>query len=218
MNATGSPPPNGSFTLLRRFLRDRARAERCELCGAEVAPEHEHLVVPSNRQLLCACQPCAMLFSAKGGEGGTKYRRVPRRIRFLADFRLTEAQWDSLRLPINLAFFFYSTPAGKVVALYPSPAGPTESLLSLEAWDEIVGSNPLLKHMEPDAEALLVDRVGREGSSYYLAPIDECYKLVGLIRAHWRGLSGGALVWEEIAKFFAELKRRAEPVKESANA
>ena len=39
-------------------------------------------------------------------------------------------------------------------------------------------------------------------------PIDECYKLVGLIRLHWRGLSGGAVVWGEIGRFFDELRQR----------
>jgi hypothetical protein len=37
-------------------------------------------------------------------------------------------------------------------------------------------------------------------------PIDECYKLVGLIRLHWRGLSGGMEVWEKVGQFFAALK------------
>jgi hypothetical protein len=43
-------------------------------------------------------------------------------------------------------------------------------------------------------------------------PIDECYKLVGLIRGNWRGLSGGTEVWQKIAGFFAELKNRATVV------
>ena len=58
-----------------------------------------------------------------------------------------------------------------------------------------------------------MNRVGHaRGSSpaeYYLVPIDECYKLVGLIRSHWRGLSGGTEVWREIGAFFAALKKRA---------
>jgi hypothetical protein len=76
--------------------------------------------------------------------------------------------------------------------------------------------------MEPDVEALLVNRVGSArgytSAEYYLVPVDECYKLVGLIRAHWRGLSGGAEVWEEIAVFFNGLKQRAIMVGEKANA
>lgn len=111
-------------------------------------------------------------------------------------------------VPISMAFFFFSTPAGKVVALYPSPAGPTESLLTLDSWHEIVAGNPVLQHMETDVEALLVNRVG-PAREYYLAPIDECYKLVGLIRAHWRGLSGGTEVWAEINNFFSALKKKS---------
>jgi hypothetical protein len=132
---------------------------------------------------------------------------------FLRDFQLTDAQWDGLMVPIEMAFFYKSTPQGKVLALYPSPAGPTESLLSLDTWTDIAGMNPILNEMEADVSALLVNRVGHaRGASpaeYYLVPIDECYKLVGLIRTHWRGLSGGTEVWREIGGFFAALKKRA---------
>ncbi len=211
-NPTGNNQATNSLAALRRFVRPRAVVERCEMCSAELPPEHQHLVEPTSRQIVCACQPCAILFS---DQAGTKYRRVPRRIRFLADFRLTDAQWESLALPIHLAFFFRSTPADKVIALYPSPAGPTESLLDLESWGEIVQDNSMLKEMEPDVEALLVNRAG-DMREYYLVPIDECYKLVGLIRVHWRGLSGGTEVWREIGKFFARLKEASSPAASEA--
>ena len=200
-------PPSGTPNLnaLRRFVRPRAPMERCDLCSAEVAAEHEHLVEPDSRQLLCACQPCAILFS---GHEGTKYKRVPRRIQFLQDFQLTDAQWESLLIPIGMAFFFHSAPAGKIIAIYPSPAGPMESLLALESWDDIVSDNAVLKEMKPDTMALLVNRVGK-AREYYLVPIDECYKLVGLIRANWRGLSGGTEVWREITGFFTGLKEKS---------
>jgi hypothetical protein len=193
-------------------VRPRSTAvERCELCSAELAAEHQHLVEPSSRQMACACEACAILFS---GQSGTKYKRVPRRIRSLPDFRLTDAQWEGLMIPIQLAFFFDSTPAGRVLALYPSPAGPIESMLALDSWNEIVRDNPILRELEPDVEALLVKRVGGE-REYYLAPIDECYKLVGLIRAHWRGLSGGTEVWREIGQFYAALKERSSTARET---
>lgn len=120
-------------------------------------------------------------------------------------------------LPIQLAFFFDSTPDNKVIALYPSPAGATESLLPLEAWDEIVAQNSSLQKMEPDVEALLVNRVG-EKREYFIAPIDECYKLVGVIRLKWHGLSGGTEAWKDIDGFFASLKERAVEIREAANA
>jgi hypothetical protein len=195
------------FNALRRFVRPRAALERCEMCSVELSSDHQHLIEPQTRQMICACQACAILFS---GESETlKYRRVPRRIRYLSTFQLTDAMWESLMIPIGMAFFFHSTAAKKVVALYPSPAGATESLLDLEAWDEIVQDNPVLKEMERDTEALLVNRV-KGGREYYIVPIDECYKLVGLIRAYWHGLSGGTEVWEEIGKFFADMKGKAK--------
>ncbi len=196
--------------MLRRFVRQRAPVERCDLCAAELPAEHQHLLEPATRKLQCACEACSVLFS---GQTDAKYRRVPRRIRYLTTFRMSDAQWDGLMVPINMAFFFYSSPQQRVVALYPSPAGPTESLLPLESWQDIVEENPILNGMQSDVEALLVSRVdrshGRSSAEYYLAPIDECFKLVGLIRTHWRGLSGGAEVWEEIARFFESLKQRS---------
>jgi len=202
---SASANSESSFAVLRRFVRQRAVVERCELCSAELATEHEHLVDLQSRQLTCACQACAILFS---GKVNPKYRRVPRRIRYLENFQLTEAQWESLLIPISMAFFFQSSTAARVVALYPSPAGATESLLDFASWDEIQRSNPVLEQMEPDTEALLVNRV-RGAAEYYLLPIDECYKLVGLIRTNWHGLSGGTQMWEVIGKFFAELKEKA---------
>jgi hypothetical protein len=198
-----------AFGALRQFVRRRRNVERCELCAAEVGAEHPHLIEPANRKLLCTCDACAILFSGMG----MKYKRVPRRVLALADFRLTDGQWESLMVPISMAFFYRSTPDRRVVAFYPSPAGATESMLPLETWNEIEDSNPVLKEMEPDVEALLANRVGHARGvatpEYYVLPIDQCYKLVGLIRAHWKGLSGGTEVWHEIGQFFAALKQRA---------
>jgi hypothetical protein len=109
-----------------------------------------------------------------------------------------------------MAFFFHSTPAERVVAFYPSPAGATESLLDLAAWDELVGENPVLAALEPDVEALLVNRA-RGARQHFLVPIDECYRLVAVIRTRWRGFTGGREVWEEIGSFFDALVRRSRP-------
>ena len=74
-------------------------------------------------------------------------------------FELSDRQWEALMIPIDLAFFLYSSAAGQMVAVYPSPAGPTESLLHLDAWDDIARDHPRLRALEPDVEALLVNRV-----------------------------------------------------------
>lgn len=203
-----------SFNALRRFIRPRTPIERCDLCSLEVASEHQHLFEPKKRQLHCACDACAILFS---NQGDGRYSRVPRRVTFLPGFRMTDLQWNSLMLPIQLAFFFNSSLDERVIALYPSPAGATESLLALDAWADIVTENPNLQAMRADVEALLVNRV-RENREYFIAPIDKCYELVGLIRAKWTGLSGGTEVWRNIDKFFSLLKERSFVAGEVVNA
>jgi Family of unknown function (DUF5947) len=191
-----------AFATLRSLTRKPRTNEHCDMCGAGLIGQHQHLIDPASRRLVCSCDACAVLFYQSGE---TKYKRVPRRVRFLADFQMTDAQWDSLLIPIGLAFFVENSVEHRVLALYPSPAGSTESMLSLESWWDIVQENPVLTEMESDVEALLVNRLDH-GAEYYIAPIDKCYQLVGLIRCNWHGLSGGSEVWEKIHDFFMELK------------
>ena len=210
MASTYSGNAENAFLALREFTRKRAAVEHCEMCNRELRVEHEHLIEPVNRKLVCACDACAILFLS---QSGAQYKRVPRRVLFLRDFQLSDAQWEGLGLPIEMVFFFRSAPQGRVIALYPSPAGPTESQLSLEMWADLESMNPILPEMEADVSALLVNRVGyvrgTAPAEYYLVPIDECYRLVGLIRTHWRGFSGGVGVWREIDRFFSVLKKKA---------
>jgi hypothetical protein len=198
----------GSFNALRSLVRQRDTRERCELCGAPLHSEHQHLFEPAARKLICSCNACTVLFHP---HGETKYKRVPSHIRCIPDFQLSSTQWDDLMIPIGVAFFVQSSVEHRVLAFYPSPAGPTASMPSVIAWDEIVQQNPVLTEMEDDVEALLVNRLEYAGNSneYYLVPIDKCYELVGLIRSQWRGLSGGPDVWKQIGTFFEELRTRA---------
>ena len=108
-----------------------------------------------------------------------------------------------------MAFFFKLGDEGRVMAFYPSPAGPTESLLKLDAWEELERANPVLATLEPDMEALLVNRA-RGAREHFLVPIEDPFRLVALIRTRWRGLTGGKEVWEEIDGFFEALSRKAK--------
>lgn len=219
MATNQNPGLEAAFGVLRQFARRPRAAERCELCSTELASQHPHLLDPKVRKVVCACDACSLLFS---GQAGARFKRIPRLVRLLPNFKMTDGQWDSLMIPINMAFFFRSSPESRVVAMYPSPAGATESLLSLEAWNEIADANPNLQHMDADVEALLVNRIGHtrgfDRDEYYLLPIDQCFRLVGLIRSHWRGFSGGTEVWQEIADFFESLRNCATVVGGAANA
>ena len=152
---------------------------------------HRHLVDINDRRLLCACRRVHAAVRLQGGGRRAPAPACPTRRRRLDDFVLDDAAWDRLRIPVDMAFFFHSTPAERVSAFYPSPAGPTESLLELEAWTELEAANPVLREMEPDVEALLVSRA-RGMREHWLVPIDDCYELVGLIRSRWRGLRRAA--------------------------
>jgi hypothetical protein len=183
--------------------------EQCDLCGAPIGPEHRHLVDLEKSALLCACQACKILFD-RGAAGGGHFRLVPDRRLRLDDLRLDDPTWERLRIPVDMAFFFSSSRAGRVLAFYPSPMGPTESLLELDSWARLEGDNPVLATLEPDVEALLVNRA-RGARRHWLVPIDDCYALVGLIRTTWRGLTGGKDVWLAIEAFFAGLDERSRP-------
>jgi uncharacterized protein DUF5947 len=201
--------------LLRRLANPEpppaeAEEERCEMCGELIAATHRHLLDLKKRQLLCACRACSVLFD-RSAAGGTHYRLVPDRCLRIAGFDLDDVLWNSLSIPVGLAFVFDSSAAERPVAFYPGPMGATESALKLETWSDIVERNPVLAGMEPDVEALLVNRARGE-HDHWLVGVDKCYELVGLIRTRWRGFAGGEEVWTEIELFFEELRGQAKTV------
>jgi hypothetical protein len=216
MTTTGetlSESRNGS--RLRRLAQRSTEArvetqERCELCSEPIPPDHRHLLDLSTRELMCTCRGCTILFN-RDAAGGGHYRLVPDRRLRIEDFQLADPDWEGLHIPVDMAFFFHSTQAARVVAFYPSPMGATESLLPLDTWRAIEDANPVLRQIEPDVEALLVNRA-RGTRDYRLVPIDDCYALVGLIRSRWRGLTGGKEVWEEIGRFLETLDRRCRSI------
>lgn len=212
MTTTGPPGPGpGAATMpdsLRRLLQRRppvVPGERCEMCSEPVGEGHSHVVNLDRRTVMCTCRGCYLLFTA---DGAGRYRAVPDRYRYDPEFRLTPAQWDSLQIPVSVAFLFRNSDLDETVAFYPSPGGATQSLLDLAAWQEVVAANPAVADVSPDVEALLLRRV-EDRVECYLVPIDACYDLVGRVKLNWKGFDGGEEVWAEIDRFFADLRERA---------
>jgi len=185
--------------------------ESCEMCGADLVDEHPHVVNLDSRHLLCTCRPCYLLFTHEGAGRGN-YRAVPDRYLVDPDLALGAALWDRLQVPVGMAFFFFNSTLGRIVAQYPSPAGATESLLDLSAWDAVAEASPLARELVPDVEALIVRR-SREGNESYLVPIDVCYELVGRIRMHWTGFDGGGEARQDITDFFARVLSQSRPIR-----
>ena len=177
--------------------------ERCDLCNTTLPDDHRHMLHLVDRRIVCTCEACWALHS-----GDAEYRPTGKRTLWLDDFQCAAEVWAGFQIPIGLAFFMRSTVTDSVVAFYPSPAGATESELTLEAWEPLVQANPALEQLDPDSEALVVNRL-TEPAQYVVLPIDQCYALVGLIKSRWEGISGGGAIEEAVPQFFAAIRARS---------
>lgn len=183
---------------LERLVRRAGRTtdvDRCELCAEPVPDRHRHLYDRRNEAVRCVCRACTVLFQREAAGDG-HYRLIPER-----RLRLQRISAADLGAPVSLAFFV-ERPDGEVVARYPSPVGATRWTVDPERWSRAAEVCAPLRSMEPEVEAVLVNTV-RGADEHWLVPLDDCYRLVGVVRRHWRGLSGGSRVWPEVMRFFA---------------
>lgn len=191
--------PLAALARIRRRAQQEP-GERCEFCASPIGPDaafdHVHLVDIQDRTLRCACRACGLLFDHPGAGGG-HLRRVPDRWTRVGGFSLNRPEWDALQIPVGVVFLFVSSATGLPAAFYPGPAGATESLLPMGAWEALVDNHAELGAMEPDVEAALVFEAG----DCFIVPVDACYELVGLLRRNWRGFDGGSEARVALAEF-----------------
>jgi hypothetical protein len=191
------PASDPTFVPLERLVaRTSTKQERCDLCGLVLSMPHEHLFDVERRRLECACTACSLLFDAAAG----KRRRVRRCSLKLEAFRIGDAQWQALEVPVGLAFFSYSSSLRNVIAAYPGPAGAVESVVAEAAWADLVRDNAVLAEIEADTAAFLVNRLSAT-PSYHVLSIDQCYRLTGLVRERWQGLTGGDGPLQAVSEF-----------------
>ena len=191
-------PGNGAATN----GQEDANVERCDLCNTTIPDDHRHMLNIEERRIVCTCESCWALRS-----GDPEHRPVGSRTVWLPDMDMPDEVWAGFQIPIGLAFFMYSTTSECVVAMYPSPAGATESELHFDTWNRLIERNPELR-LEPDIEGLIANRLS-EPPVYAIAPIDRCYELTGAIKANWSGISGGEGVEQAVARFFDDLEAKA---------
>lgn len=223
----------GAGGALARLIRSSAGRrvsggeERCDLCASPLPAEHRHLYDTGREETLCGCRPCTLLF-AKDGAADGQYRLIPQRRQ-----RLPPVDTGPLGVPVGLAFFVVRADgadradrtdgltgadgadgaawadglAGTVTAHYPSPAGATRWNVDPAAWHETVARCPDLAGLTPEVEALLVN-TARGGRHHWIVPVDDCFRLVALVRREWRGLSGGGTVWPAVELFFDGLAQK----------
>jgi hypothetical protein len=179
---------------LKRFVAPKPSADVCGLCAAALGATHAHLFDRTRQALECVCAPCALVLEPNPTG---RWVRVPHRAERLSESPIGGAAWDSLGLPIGLAFFVRSSAHRGVTAWYPGPAGAVRCQLSFV---------PPQLDLEEDIEALLVNRLDGGCTAYRLS-LDECFALVGLIRTKWHGFTGGAGVKDAVTGFLARIER-----------
>jgi hypothetical protein len=198
---------------LKPFVRRRAPqthpSERCDICATPVGESHPHVLQIAPRAILCSCRSCAVLF-ADSSASGARFRTIPDQV--LVDPRtpLGEAQWAALGIPVGLAFVVRDASGG--AAFYPSPAGPVQTEIDADAWAALVASVPLAGLVQQDVQALLIHRARGGGIECFVAPVDECFSLVGAVRMHWSGFDGGDEVRRVIAELLDRMRARGRPI------
>lgn len=201
-------PANNSAAWVRRLRRFvDPPPEICELCRAQIADAHEHLIALPMRRLVCACESCA---GAAPENGPRRFRRIFRSSRKLPEFAIADELWLSFDIPVEMAFFIREENRGLGIALYPGPAGLVQAELPFDAWSELVAQYRWLDDLVPETEALLVNRT-HGAREYFRLSTDYCYALAGLMRSEWRGFGGGTELWNSLEHYFAQLSARADP-------
>jgi hypothetical protein len=191
--------------FLRRYLDDAGEPAECELCAGPLEHEHRHVVEVRARRILCACDPCALLFA---GPSTRRFRTIPEHVRRETPFTAQEA-WDALGLADG-SFVLFGSGDQRWIAVEPCATGGAERVLDPVRWHAVWTRSELARAVASDVEALIVRR-GRQVEAF-AAPVDRCYGLTGAMRRRWHGEDGGADARAALETFFEALGRDSEPL------
>ena len=91
--------------------------------------------------------------------GRTRNRRVPRRIRLIRDFHAPDQLWEDLSIPIDMAYFYQDSVAGRAKASIRVRRAPPN-----RCWRWPRGGNwrhnPILTRWRRMSKRLLANRLG----------------------------------------------------------
>ena len=151
-----------ALTALKRFAVNR-RPARCANCAERSWPTSISICLKCPAGACAApATPVPCCFRAMRAHGFAGCRGDTVR---LHDFVLDDCALGRVAAADRVGVPLRNRRAGEVVAVYPSPAGGTQSQVDAESWQELVRANPLLGQLEPEVETLLVNRVGPRAST-----------------------------------------------------
>lgn len=176
------------------------------MCAAPLEGGQRHLLDLAHHTFLSICTACALAFGPRGANADL-YRLIPTRHLALLDFQATDDLWTGL---VKVICLLRTSETGRVLAMYLDPPGVRESVFDLDRWKRLRTANPLLESLEPDAETLLLQRIGPAPAAY-IVPIDTCARLIGLLEGRRRNQEGEQEIWQAVGAFFADLQAGASP-------
>jgi hypothetical protein len=177
---------------------------QCGSCGASVPAGHRHLFDSRHAGVICACRICSLLFH-EGIAATKRYRVIPEKCLRIDGLGFDAMTWRTLEIPVQAAYFVYSSVSGKITAYYPSPHGSVESLIKMDAWRNLERANPVLMRLIPDVQALLVGGAGLASESWIVG-INVCYRLVATVRSCWLQPDAKNAMQQSLGRFFESLR------------
>ena len=170
----------------------------CELCPIGIGEDHRHLLHLVERRIVCVCETC---WSTRSGD--PEFRPPGSRTLVLDDFDMTDEVWQSFGIPIGLTFLCArvsaagSSPSTRARRVRPSPSSTSApGTRCARPTRSSTASSPTPRPSWSTARARRV---------YAIVPVDQAYKLVGLVKERWEGISGGRGVQEAVAEYFEAL-------------
>ena len=146
---------------------EREAQEHCDLCSEPIPPEHRHLLDLETRELRCACRRAACCSTARAPAAGTT--PGPRPAAAAGRLRARRRAWEELRIPVDMAFFFHRARGRARRRLLPGADGRDRVAARAARLGGDRGRQPRARGMEPDVEALLVNRA-RGARDSWLVP------------------------------------------------
>ena len=197
-------------SALRRFLREPAPGRRRR--SASCAPR------PCRRSTRTSCRWRSGGWSARAGPAGSCSQPAapaaaataacPTATSSTRTSRSPTRSGTTLAIPVSIAFFLHNTDARTGSSPVPQPGrGHGERAARWTPGASAPGPGAG-RRCSPTSRRCSCGA----GEPCLLVPIDACYRLVGLVKLHWRGFDGGSEAWSGDRRL---LRRAAGPREEA---
>ena len=137
-----------------------------------------------------------VLVAALGRRG---VRAAGNRTVWLDDFASSTTTCGRLPDPDRPGVLHALERSGGIVALYPSPAGATESRASTRRWTALVAAQPRARPTSSPTPRRWSSTAWPSRHQHAIVPIDRATGSSGCVKSSWEGISGGSALEAAVA-------------------